>query len=141
MGSGGITPPFLTSALDGDKTAFQISKGPSPLGHISRDLYPSVPWHKSLRHLARAHPSTLCLSSVSVRVSQEEEVLCYRRATSTLSKEFMTTDLPFPSMSRRVAASQLITGHMYRHMIFVAQHTATCPYNMSRHLCLSGDGP
>jgi hypothetical protein len=94
--------------------------------YMLRDLYPSVSWHKSLRHVARPHPSALTLSSVSVQMSQEEEVLCYRRATSTLSKEFMTTDLPFPLMLRRVAASQPINGHMYRYMIFVAEHTATC---------------
>jgi hypothetical protein len=49
----------------------------------------------------------------------------YRRVTSTLSKDFKDTDLPFPLMSLRVAASQPITGHMYRH-IFVAEHTVYC---------------
>jgi hypothetical protein len=41
------------------------------------DLYASVPWHKSLRHVARVHPSTLCLSSVAFvlsRMMEPEEV-------------------------------------------------------------------
>jgi hypothetical protein len=36
------------------------------------------------------------------------------------------TDKRDPLMFSHVAASQKITGQMYRHMIFVAEHSATC---------------
>jgi hypothetical protein len=36
------------------------------------------------------------------------------------------TDKREPLMFPHVAASQPITGHVYRHMIFVAEHSATC---------------
>jgi hypothetical protein len=74
-------------------------------------------------------------------------ILSYRRATSTLSKDFKTT---FPSLWCRVVLPPLPDNQaQYRHMIFVAEHTATCrgtssdfvPTQWPRLLCPSVDGP
>jgi hypothetical protein len=60
----------------------------------------------------------------------------YRCATSTLRKDSKTTDLPFPLVSRRVATSPPITGHMYQHEIFVLEHTATCQSTYSDYVLI-----